>query len=146
MQSFLISAHGRSRLSRLIAVSETVLKVKVLEIYPNDSWWFEAEDAAQIEQLRAAADPHASDGETNVPGRAFHLVGNAAAFDLIPGVFDEIIVHYEPSAMQRLNLEKRMRTWIHPTGSYRFAPDFPPEEVAAQERREEYRPLNMYIK
>ena len=121
--------------------------MNVLEIYPNYSWWFEAADAELIHRLRAAAHLHAGDEQSGaferlVPARAFHLVGDAAAFDLIPGVFDEIIVHYTPGALRRLNLEERMRTWIRPSGYYRFQPDFEDEsEQVREEREQEYRPL-----
>ena len=121
--------------------------MNVLEIYPNYAWWFEAADAEQIQRLRAAAHLHAGDEqweafERLAPARAFNLVGDAAAFELIPGVFDEIIVHYTPGPLRRLNLEERMRTWIRPTGYYRFQPDFVDEgEHAPEEQEHEYRPL-----
>jgi hypothetical protein len=121
--------------------------MNVLEIYPNYSLWFEAADAEQVQRLRAAARLHATDEQAEAfgklaPARAFHLVGDAAAFDLMPGVFDEIIVHYTPGALRRLNLEDRMRTWIRPSGYYRFQPDFVDESERVREEQEhEYRPL-----
>lgn len=120
--------------------------MNVLEIYPTYSWWFEAADAEQIQRLRAAAHLQAGDEQSEAferlaPARAFHLVGDAAAFDLIPGVFDEIIVHYNPGALKRLNLEDRMRTWIRPLGYYRFQPDFDEGEPVQEEQEHEYRPL-----
>jgi hypothetical protein len=121
--------------------------MNVLEIYPNYSWWFEGSDSEQVGRLRAAARLHATDEQVEAfeklaPARAFHLVGDAATLDLMPGVFDEIIVHYTPGALRRLNLEERMRTWIRPSGYYRFQPDFVDEEEHAREEQEhEYRPF-----
>ena len=125
--------------------------MNVLEIYPNHSWWFEAVDADHIQRLREAAHLHAGDEQTAAfeklaPARAFHLVGDAVTFELIPGVFDEIIVHYAPAALKRLNLEERMRLWLRPSGKYRFAPDFSPEGEECHEEQEEYRPLYLYLK
>jgi len=123
--------------------------MNVLEIYPNDAWWFEAGNAEQLDRLRTAAqqveDEPADPPEEQLPGRAFHMVGDAATFDLIPAVFDEIIVHYSPTALQRLNLEERMRTWIHAGGKYEFSPDFAADKEG-HSRDEEYRPLSLYVK
>src|SRR5688500_1817764 len=113
--------------------------MNVLEIYPNFSWWFEAANSDQIEQLRAAVRLHTGSAQAELfeelaPAKAFHLVGDAATFDLLPGVFDEIIVHYSPTPLKRLNLEGRMRLWMTPEGTYRIAPDFTAE---GDERNEE---------
>jgi hypothetical protein len=121
--------------------------MNVLEIYPNYSWWFEGSDSDEIGRLRGAARLHATDEQTEAfeklaPARAFHLVGDAATLDLMPGVFDEIIVHYTPGALRRLNLEERMRMWIRPSGYYGFQPDFVDEnEQVREEQEHEYRPL-----
>jgi hypothetical protein len=120
--------------------------MNVLEIYPNFSWWFEGAAESEIEQLRSAAQidslsEQADAFEKLAPARAFHLVGDAATLDLIPGVFDQIIVHYIPTALKRMVLESHMRDWLRPTGTIRFQPDFLNEP-----ENEESRPLRPYFK
>ena len=115
--------------------------MNVLEIYPNFSWWFEGATESEIDQLRSAAQINSLSEQSDAfeklaPARAFHLVGDAATLDLIPGVFDEIIVHYTPTALKRMVLEDHMRDWLRPTGTIRFQPDF-----AFQPEPDESRPL-----
>lgn len=103
--------------------------MNILEIYPNFSWWLEGSSLEEIEQLRLVAQGPATGTRADAfeklaPARAFYLVGDAATFDLIPGVFDEVIIHYTPTLLKRLVLESRLKTWIKPTGTFRFQPDF----------------------
>lgn len=122
--------------------------MNVLEIYPNFSWWFEGRSVEEIQSLRAVSQASSDDAqaaafEKLAPARAFHLLGDAATFDLIPGVFDEIVVHYSPSSLKRLVLESRIKTWINPTGTFRFQPDFFTDEIPADENNEGLRPVWM---
>src|SRR5688500_14105766 len=98
--------------------------MNVLDIYPNFTWWLEGRTGADIEALRAAvknSEPVSQAAlEKLAPARAFHLVGDAATFDLIAGVFDEIVVRYSPTPLKRLILGRRIRAWASPSGEYRF--------------------------
>ena len=122
--------------------------MNVLEIYPNFSWWFEGANHAQIEKLRAAAqlalpDEQSAAFEGISPARAYYMVGDPASFDLIPGVFDEVVVHYLPSPLKRLVLTEHIQTWLTSSGQIRFESVFPPE---AQPTPEDYGPLRAYLK
>lgn len=104
--------------------------MNVLDIYPNFTWWFEGRRREEIEALRSAAQinesvAHAAALEKLAPARAFHLVGDAATFDLISNVFDEIVVRYSPTPLKRLILERRIRAWVSPSGTARFEPAIP---------------------
>lgn len=107
--------------------SEQGAMMNVLEIYPNFAWWFDAADIKGIERLRAAAkisDLTAQSGALDQlrPAQAYYLVGDAATFDLIPGVFDEIVLCYEPAALKRLILDRRIHEWIGTGGAIRSKP------------------------
>lgn len=122
--------------------------MNVLEVYPNFSWWFEGPTVEDIQSLRAVAQAPSDDSQTTAfeklaPARAFHLIGDASTFDLIPGVFDEVIVHYSPSSLKRLVLESHIKTWLNPTGIYRFQPDFITDEASFDENNEGLRPVWM---
>lgn len=123
--------------------------MNVLEIYPSFSWWFEGATVEDIQSLRAVAQAPSDDAQTAAfeklaPARAFHLVGDAATFDLIPGVFDEVIVHFSPSSLKRLVLESHIKTWLNETGTYRFQPDFFTEEASFDEPHDGLRPVWMF--
>jgi hypothetical protein len=122
--------------------------MNVLEIYPNWSWWFEARTVEEIERLRVVAQAPSNEAQSAsfeklAPTRAFHLVGDAATFDLIPGVFDEVIVHYSPNLLKRLILESRIKTWIQPAGVCRFQPDFEESNDPQHTNDEGLRPVWM---
>ncbi|MGZ8900277.1 MAG: hypothetical protein ACXW3Z_09300 [Limisphaerales bacterium] len=122
--------------------------MNVLEIYPNFSWWFEGRSVEEIQSLRAISQATSDDAQTAAfervaPALAFHLLGDAATFDLIPGAFDEIIVHYSPSALKRLVLESRIKSWLTGTGTYRFQPDFNTDENHSDANNEGLRPVWM---
>ena len=122
--------------------------MNLLEIYPNFAWWFEGASCAQINQLRAAAhlqtpEEQSAAFERLSPAKAYYLVGEVASFDLLPGVFDEIIVRFTPSALKRLVLTEHMQGWLAPDGQVRFESVFPPEHEAAPE---DYGPLRPYFK
>ena len=121
--------------------------MNVLEIYPNFSWRFEGADNAQIDQLRAAAQLQSEEQsaafERLAPSKAYYMVGDPASFDLIPGVFEEVIVHYIPNALKRLVLTEHIQEWLTPSGQVRFESVFPPEP---QPTPENYGPLRAYLK
>ena len=122
--------------------------MNVLEIYPNFAWWFEGADCAQIGQLRTAVQRQSPDEQSVAldriaPAKAYYLVGDATTFDLIPGVFHEIIVHYTPSPLKRLILEAHLQPWLTPNGRASFESVFPPEQEPVAE---DYGPLRPYFK
>ena len=122
--------------------------MNVLEIYPNFAWWLEGANKAQIEQLRDAAQIQ-SPGEQSAaferlsPAKAYYLVGDAVSFDLIPGVFDEVVVRYSPTALKRLVLTEHIQSWLAPGGQGRFESVFPPEQEPVPE---DYGPLRPHFK
>jgi hypothetical protein len=71
------------------------------------------------------------------------MVGDPASFDLIPGIFDEVIVRYFPSSLKRLVLTEHIQEWLTPVGQIRFESVFPPEP---QPTPEDYGPLRPYLK
>ena len=122
--------------------------MNVLEIYPNFSWWFEGESTAEIDQLRAAAQLQPPEEQSAAlerlsPARAYYMVGDPASFELVPGVFDEVIVRYLPSSLKRLVLIEHIQTWLSSSGEIRFESVFPPER---QPTPEDYEPLRPYLK
>ena len=122
--------------------------MNVLEIYPNFSWWFEGESTAEIDQLRAAAQLQPPEEQSAAlerlsPARAYYMVGDPASFELVPGVFDEVIVRYLPSSLKRLVLIEHIQTWLSSSGEIRFESVFPPEP---QPTPEDYEPLRPYLK
>lgn len=122
--------------------------MNVLEIYPNFSWWFEGRSVEDIQSLRAISQLSSDDAQTAAfeklaPARAFHLVGDAATFDLIPGVFDEVVVHFSPSSLKRLVLESHIKSWLSETGTYRFQPDFATDEDPSAANHDGLRPVWM---
>jgi len=122
--------------------------MNVLEIYPNFSWWFEGDTIAEIDQLRTAAQiqpvgEQSAAFEKLCPARAYYMVGDPASFDLIPGVFDEVVVHYLPTPLKRLVLTERIQSWLTGSGQIRFESVFPPEP---QPTPENYGPLRPYLK
>jgi len=122
--------------------------MNVLEIYPNFSWWFEGANSAEIDQLRGAAKLQSLEEQTAAleklfPSGAYYMMGDPASFDLIPGVFDEVIVHYLPSPLKRLVLTERIQSWLTSYGQIRFESVFPPEP---QPTPEDYGPLRPYLK
>lgn len=101
--------------------------MNVLEIYPNFAWWLDAPDAVGIDALRAAAllnDLHAQSEalEKLEPRHAYYLVGDAATFDLVREVFDHVVLRYQPTALKRLVLDRRMRQWVAANGEIRYEP------------------------
>jgi hypothetical protein len=122
--------------------------MNVLDIYPNFSWWFEGGSNGEIEQLRAAAQLQAPEEQSAAferltPAKAYYMVGNPASFDLVPGIFDEVIVRYFPSSLKRLVLTEHIQAWLTPSGQIRFDSVFPPER---QSEPEDYGPLRPYLK
>ena len=122
--------------------------MNVLEIYPNFSWWLDGRNEQEIQALRAAAEinepeAQAQQLEALAPARAFHLSGDASGFDLIPEIFDEIIVRYSPTALKRLMLERRMGMWLKSNGVYRFSPSVLMLQGASNENENDYVPLRV---
>ena len=122
--------------------------MNVLEIYPSFSWWFEGPGNAVIDQLRAAAQLQSTTEQSAAfeclsPARAYYLVGDPASFDLVPNIFDEVIVRYLPSSLKRLVLTEHIQAWLAPSGQIRFESVFPPEH---QTDPEDYEPLRPYLK
>ena len=116
--------------------------MRVLDVYPNYCWSFEADAPATIRQLRAAAaidDPGVRESELNqVPaGRAFRLVGDAAAFELAEDFFDEIQVTYAPTVLKRLILSQKLKRWLSPVGRL----ELPEPETVTVSCEERYVPL-----
>ena len=138
-----------TRVMRWLAENDRVGdSMNVLEIYPNFAWWLEGANKAQIEQLREAAQiqsppEQAAAFERLSPAKAYYLVGDAVSFDLIPGVFDEVVVRYSPSALKRLVLTGHIQTWLVPGGETRFESVFPPEQEPVPE---DYGPLRPHFK
>lgn len=104
--------------------------MKVLDIYPNHCWSFEAESFASICRLRSAAalsdeQARASAFEQIPTGQSFRLVGDAVSFDLSEGLFDEITVNYAPTVLKRVILHQRVRRWLKPTGKAHFSREEP---------------------
>lgn len=95
--------------------------MNVLEVYPTFSWWLCGPTQDDITLTRAQLNQDAAAAEAE--RRAFYIVGDAAAFDLIPEAFDEIIIRYEPTALKRMVLERHTRVWLKPAGALRIEPD-----------------------
>ncbi len=116
--------------------------MRVLDIYPNYCWSFESESKTAIKQLRAAvsiADEAVRDSELNQvsDGCAYHLIGDATAFELADDFFDEIRVEYSPTILKRLILAPKVNRWLKPDGRLLF----PPEEPTQTSSPEHYVPL-----
>jgi hypothetical protein len=116
--------------------------MRVLDVYPNYCWSFEADAPVTIRQLRAAAaidHPGVRESELNRirAGHAFRLVGDAAAFELAEDFFDEIQVTYAPSVLKRLILSQKLRRWLRPGGRL----ELPEPESVTVSREERYVPL-----
>jgi hypothetical protein len=101
--------------------------MNVLEIYPNFAWWFDAPDAAGIEELRATASMSDLTAQAEAlaklrPKQAYYLVGDAGTFDLVPGIFDQIVLRYEPTPLKGLILQRRIQEWIGADGAILYQP------------------------
>ena len=103
--------------------------MNALEIYPSFSWWLCGTNAEELAALRAGLDAGAVEMELN--RKAYFLVGDAASFELIPHAFDEVVVHYEPTPLKRLVLERNARQWLKESGVLRIL-SAPREEVITE--------------
>jgi hypothetical protein len=97
--------------------------MNVLDVYPTFSWWICGADADEIANIRALLEHDSSAAENS--RKAYCLIGDAAAFDLIPETFDQILVRYSPTPLKRLVLERHTRAWLKPgaTLAYNAEPD-----------------------
>ena len=95
--------------------------MNALDIYPAFSWWICGETAGGLSTTRQRLEVDAAAEEAG--RRAFFLTGDAAAFDLIPETFDEIVVRYEPTPLKRLVLERHAQAWLRPGATIRFEPE-----------------------
>lgn len=92
--------------------------MNVLDIYPTFAWWLCGSNWDEIAALRASIKSAPETAETN--RNAYFLVGDAVAFDLVPQAFDEIVVHYPPTPLKRMVLERQARRWLSETGVLRL--------------------------
>jgi hypothetical protein len=95
--------------------------MNVLEIYPGHSWWLCGESREEIAKIRELL--RQSPPEAESTKKAYCLVGDAAAFELIDRVFDEMIVRYPVGALKKLVLERQATRWLAQAGELRFEPD-----------------------
>jgi len=114
--------------------------MRVLDIYPNHCWSFEAENPVILRQMRSATailDETVRNSELDQigNGQAFRLVGDAAAFELAEDFFDEIHVEYAPTILKRLVLAQKLKRWLRPSGRLHL----PESETAPAQ--EQYVPL-----
>lgn len=101
--------------------------MKALDIYRNGCWSFDAENAAVLNELRCAmVETIETAREQRLArirgGRCYRFVGSALNLDLAADFFDEVIVRYAPTDMERGSLEQRVRRWKKQDGRY-FIPE-----------------------
>jgi hypothetical protein len=104
--------------------------MNVLDIYPTFSWWICGADLNEIAAIREVLIDNAAAAEN--ARKAFCLVGDAAAFDLIPNTFDAVCVQYSPTPLKRMVLERHAQPWLRPGACITYAAETPEEQIPAE--------------
>jgi hypothetical protein len=106
-------------------------QMKVLDVYAEHSWSFEAENYAALQRLRAAACLEDAQGRAaqlarlGYCGAAYKLVGNAVNLELANHFFDELHVRFVPTGAERTLLAQIGARWLKALGRISLPQNFP---------------------
>lgn len=96
--------------------------MRVLDIYHDHAWWFDALDPAELSRLRQRAIAQGIPRNRWRDGTAFFLGGDASTFNFQNASFDEIRIINLPAGTKQKKVEGRARVWLKEGAEIKYGP------------------------
>ena len=96
--------------------------MRVLEIYHDHAWWFDALDPVELSLLRKRANEQGIPRNRWREGVAFFLGGDVTTFNFQDASFDEIRIVKVPAGTNQKKVERRARTWLKDGEEIKYGP------------------------